>query len=199
MATRKRKKRCPGGCMPIPEVTERERTKLPAAITASEPKTLRIRPPRQIRPQDAPFDFSYDQPTRDRCGARIPDRLKAGQCGVQLAFDKGQPFIRLCSKGNAKGHRIRVDSPKEANELAKEACRDFAKHKNYRAFLARHKDRKMSLGEAKTSGKRMRLAGLPVHQARSTRGRDTERCRYGKITRGPRKGQCRLRPVRRRR
>jgi hypothetical protein len=184
--------------MPIPEVGERKRGQLPEAVTASEAKTLRVRAPRQIRPADAPFEFSYTQPSGDRCGSRIPARLKAGQCGVQLAFEGGQPFIRLCSKGNAKGHRIRVDSPREANELAKEACRDFAKHKNYRSFLARHKDRKMGLGEAKTSGKRMRLAGLPVHQARSTRGRDAERCRYGKITRGPRKGQCRTRPVRRR-
>jgi len=43
-------------------------------------------------------------------------------CPVQLAFDKGQPFLRFCTTEKKAGIRINVGSPAEATAEAKRMC-----------------------------------------------------------------------------
>ena len=48
--------------------------------------------------------------------------LKRKGCPVQLAFDKGQPFLRFCTAEKQPGIRLDVDTPKEAQERANAMC-----------------------------------------------------------------------------
>jgi hypothetical protein len=48
--------------------------------------------------------------------------LKRKGCPVQLAFDNGQPFLRLCTVEKQPGYRLDVASPAEAQAKATEVC-----------------------------------------------------------------------------
>lgn len=48
--------------------------------------------------------------------------LKRKGCPVQLAFDKGQPFLRFCVTEKQPGIRIDVNTPQEAQTKAAEMC-----------------------------------------------------------------------------
>lgn len=48
--------------------------------------------------------------------------LKRAGCPVQLAFDRGQPFLRFCMLDGKPGHRVDVDTPAEATAKANAAC-----------------------------------------------------------------------------
>lgn len=43
-------------------------------------------------------------------------------CPVQLAFDKGQPFLRFCTTEKQPGIRLDVNTPAEATQKANEMC-----------------------------------------------------------------------------
>ena len=47
-------------------------------------------------------------------------------CPVQLAFDKGQPFLRFCSTDKQPGYRVDVESPTDAVAKANAACGTWA-------------------------------------------------------------------------
>jgi hypothetical protein len=149
-----------------------------------------------LKPSNAPFDFSYTTNQRDAtpdesyteggnirsfvsCGARIPERIKEGGCGVQLDWKHGKALLRLC-EGLGKSHTIEVQDPGQAQKLANEACAVFIRDKSYAAFLKGRKATKQTPRKKKPKG----LKG------------PSSDCPYGKYKSGPRKGQCRLTPVR---
>lgn len=47
-------------------------------------------------------------------------------CPVQLAFDKGQPFLRFCTTDKQPGLRVDVESPEDAVAKANAACGTWA-------------------------------------------------------------------------
>lgn len=47
-------------------------------------------------------------------------------CPVQLAFDKGQPFLRFCTTDKQPGVRVDVESPEDAVAKANAACGTWA-------------------------------------------------------------------------
>jgi hypothetical protein len=51
-----------------------------------------------------------------------PCSAKRKGCPVQIAFDRGQPFLRFCVARNKPGYRVDVDSPAEAMAIASKAC-----------------------------------------------------------------------------
>lgn len=51
--------------------------------------------------------------------------LKRKGCPVQLAFDKGQPFLRFCTSEKKPGLRIDVNSPADAQAKAEAACKSW--------------------------------------------------------------------------
>jgi len=165
--------------------------------TLSEGKLTFKKPvQKSMNPSNAPFDFSYSTDQRDAspdefyteggnirsfvsCGARIPERIKEGGCGVQLDWKNGRSLLRLC-EGLGKSHTIEVSNPIEAQRLANEACSVFIRDKSYAAFL---------------KGRKVTTEGLPT--AKVPKGlKGANDCPYGKYKSGPRKGQCRLAPTR---
>lgn len=46
-------------------------------------------------------------------------------CPVQLAFDKGQPFLRFCTTEKQAGIRIDVNDPKQAQAEAERMCGEW--------------------------------------------------------------------------
>jgi hypothetical protein len=53
-------------------------------------------------------------------------------CPVQLIFIKGQPSLRFCKKKNQPGYVVPVNSPEQAQALAKKACGNWKKIKSYK-------------------------------------------------------------------
>jgi len=53
------------------------------------------------------------------------DSTKRKGCPVQLAYDRGQPFLRLCRTANRKGYRINVDSPQDALVQGRKLCAEW--------------------------------------------------------------------------
>lgn len=44
-------------------------------------------------------------------------------CPVQLAFDRGQPFLRFCRAKDSPGYRVDISSAADAVEKSQAACR----------------------------------------------------------------------------
>jgi hypothetical protein len=55
------------------------------------------------------------------------DSHKRKGCPVQLAYDQGQPFLRLCHTKNRAGYRLDVNTPTEALAAGRQACADWRK------------------------------------------------------------------------
>ena len=183
-----RKKKCPEGCVPATTQPKRtakqhssiaERAKSGAGRQSYALSARGVAKPADVALSDAPFDFEYTQAEtlgKDKgiCGGKyLPKRLKAGGCGIQLTFKEGKGYLRLCNAPNKMGKLIEVDSPDEANRIASAACAEWGKSRSYKKVLAANKA-KTRKGLAAASGD----------------------CLYGKYKSGPRKGQCRLAPVR---
>lgn len=60
---------------------------------------------------------------------------KRKNCPVQLAFDRGQPFLRFCRAPKKVGFRVNVNSPAEAMKIADEACGYWEKHRSFEGFF----------------------------------------------------------------
>jgi hypothetical protein len=60
------------------------------------------------------------------CPKPCAGALKRKGCPVQLAFDKGQPFLRFCTTDKQPGVRVDVDSPMDAVAKANAACGTWA-------------------------------------------------------------------------
>lgn len=54
-------------------------------------------------------------------------------CPVQLAFDKGQPFLRFCTVEKQAGIRIDVNTPGEATKKANEMCERWKRDGKFEA------------------------------------------------------------------
>jgi hypothetical protein len=57
-----------------------------------------------------------------KCPPPCGNALKRTGCPVQLAFDKGQPFLRFCTANKEAGFRVDVNTPAEAVKQANAAC-----------------------------------------------------------------------------
>jgi hypothetical protein len=57
-----------------------------------------------------------------KCPKPCAGALKRKGCPVQLAFDKGQPFLRFCTTEKQAGYRVDVNTPAEAVKQANAAC-----------------------------------------------------------------------------
>jgi len=58
-------------------------------------------------------------------------------CPVQLAFDRGQPFLRFCRAKGKPGFRQDINTTAEATSVAAAACAHWAKRKNFERFFAK--------------------------------------------------------------
>jgi hypothetical protein len=183
-----RKKKCPQGCVPAtaqPQKTATQRSSIAERAKGSAARQTYVMnargmaQPVDVALSDAPFSFEYTQAesvgkNKGVCGGKyLPGRLKAGRCGIQLTFKDGKGYLRLCDAPNKLGKLIEVNSPDEANRVAAAACAEWGKSRRYTKVLAANKSKiRKGLGGASSD------------------------CPNGKITRGPKKGQCRVAPVR---
>jgi len=67
---------------------------------------------------------------------------KRKNCPVQLAFDRGQPFLRFCQTPKKPGFRVDVDSPADAMRAADQACKHWDTHKSFEGFFPTNTTRK---------------------------------------------------------
>jgi hypothetical protein len=63
-----------------------------------------------------------------KCPLPCAGALKRKGCPAQLAFDKGQPFLRFCATEKTAGYQVKVNTPAEATRVAKDACDSWRKH-----------------------------------------------------------------------
>lgn len=60
---------------------------------------------------------------------------KRKTCPVQLAFDRGQPFLRFCFAKKQPGYRVDVDSPTQAVEVANKACAHWKERGSFEGYF----------------------------------------------------------------
>jgi len=57
------------------------------------------------------------------------DNAKGKKCATQLVFIDGSAFLRFCTKPKSKGMMVPIESPKQANDFAKQYCACVTKNR----------------------------------------------------------------------
>lgn len=72
---------------------------------------------------------------KSKCPAPCLGTEKRKTCPVQLAFDRGQPFLRFCFRKKKTGYRINVDSVADAVAVSDRACAHWREHRSFDGFF----------------------------------------------------------------
>jgi hypothetical protein len=135
---------------------------------------------------DLPWKFNTCSSNSDPC------TQKRTGCVAQLVYRGGRPHLRFCGdKKGEPGRIVPVGSYQEAAAVAKEGCATFAP-KTTKTAAGKTKKVKRH-GYTKAEMKRTKVKGKALSEYRLG---GVKSCPNGKITRGPKKGQCRVAPVR---
>jgi hypothetical protein len=84
--------------------------------------------PREIKTTSASVSVQKD-PKNKRWRGNLPCKgsLRRAGCPIQLAFEDGQPFMRLCQQDNKPGPRIDFKTLPELRQKSREICAAWQK------------------------------------------------------------------------